>query len=111
MGFRVVDPPRVPLGPSWPNRPLFMSLVLLAALGSGVGVAFLISQLRPTLDSEYQLREVSGLPVLGTVAMDWTETQKAQRRRGIVAFLMSLAGLLSAYAAIMASLVLAVARG
>ena len=40
MGFRVIDPPQVPLAPSAPNRPLLMSLVLLAALGGGFGTCF-----------------------------------------------------------------------
>jgi polysaccharide chain length determinant protein (PEP-CTERM system associated) len=110
MDFRVIDPPQVPSVPKAPNRRLLMSLVLLAALGGGLGVAFLISQIRPTFNDERRLREVSGLQVLGTVVMAWTEAQKARRTRGLVALLISFASLLSAYAAIMAGLVLTASR-
>jgi polysaccharide chain length determinant protein (PEP-CTERM system associated) len=110
MAFRVIDPPEVPSIPKAPNRQLLNSLVLLVALGGGVGFAFLLSQVRPTLDDERRLREVSGLQVLGTVVMAWTDAQKARRTRGLVALLISLVSLLSAYAAIMAGLVLTVSR-
>jgi len=110
MGFRIIDPPQVPRAPSAPNRPLLMSLVLLAALGGGLGIAFLISQLRPTFDGERRLREVSGLQVLGTIAMAWTDEQKRRRTRGLIALLFSLLSLLSAYVAIMASLMMTVSR-
>ena len=96
--------------PKAPNRRLLMSLVLVAALGGGLGAAFLISQIRPTLNDERRLREVSGLQVLGTVAMAWTDAQQARRTRGLVALLISFASLLSAYAAIMAGLVLTASR-
>jgi len=105
MNFRVIDPPRVPSVPKAPNRPLLSSLVLLAALGGGLGAAFLISQIRPTFNDERRLREVSGLHVLGTVIMARTGAQGTRRTRGLIAFLISLASLFSAYAAVMVSLV------
>jgi hypothetical protein len=110
MGFRVIDPPQVPLAPSAPNRPRLMSLVLLAALGGGLGIAFLLGQMRPAFSDERRLREATGLQVLGTVAMAWTDTQKKRRARGLFAFVLSFLSLLSAYAAIMASLMMAVSR-
>jgi len=110
MDFRVIDPPQVPSLPKAPNRRLLMSLVLLAALGGGLGAAFLISQIRPTLNDERRLREVSGLQVLGTVAMAWTDAQKARRTRGLVGLLIAYASLLSTYASIMAALFLNVSR-
>ncbi len=110
MNFRVIDPPQVPSVPKAPNRRLLMSLVLFAALGGGLGAALLISQIRPTLNDERRLREVSGLQVLGTVAMVWTDAQQARRTRGLVALLISIASLLSAYAAIMAGLMLTALR-
>jgi len=110
MDFRVIDPPQVPSVPKAPNRQLLMSLVLLGALGGGLGGAFLISQIRPTFNDERRLREVSGLQVLGTVVMAWTDAQKARRARGVVAFLCSFLSLLSAYAAIMVALVWTASR-
>ena len=106
MGFRVVDPPRLPLSPSAPNRPRLVTVVLLAALAGGLGVAFLIGQLRPTFDNERRLAEATGLPVLGTILANWTDAQRSHRRRGFVAFVILCIGLFSAYGAIMTSLVL-----
>ena len=110
LGFRVIDPPRVPQTPSAPNRPRLMSLVLLAAVGGGLGIAFLLSQLRPTFGDERRLREVSGMQVLGTIAMEWTDEQSRRRTRGLFAFVLSFLSLVSAYAAIMASLMMTVSR-
>ncbi len=110
MNFRVIDPPQVPPVPNAPNRPLLISMVLLGALASGLGFAFLLSQVRPTFVDERRLREVSGLPVFGTVVMAWTEAQLAKRKKGLRAFALSFLGLLSAYAAIMAMLTLTTAR-
>jgi polysaccharide chain length determinant protein (PEP-CTERM system associated) len=107
MGFRVLEPPRVPLTPSAPNRLRLNSFVLLAALASGIGVAFLLSQFRPTFDGERRLREVSGLPVLGTVAMAWTDAQQKRLTLGRRAILVSVVGLILAYAAIMGSVIMA----
>jgi len=109
-GFQVVSPPRVPGAPSEPDRPKLMTLVLLAALACGLGTAWLISQLRPTIDNERRLREVSGLPVLGTVLMGWTDAQIRRRKWGLVALLASIASLISAYGAIIAALMLTVSR-
>jgi polysaccharide chain length determinant protein (PEP-CTERM system associated) len=110
MGFRVIDPPQLPLAPVAPNRPFLMTMVLFAALGSGLGIAFLISQLKPTIYDERRLREVTGLAVLGTVTMSWTEAQRKRRARWLGAFVLSFLSLISAYVAIMAMLILTVSR-
>jgi polysaccharide chain length determinant protein (PEP-CTERM system associated) len=110
MDFRVIDPPQVPSTPIAPNRPLLISMVLLAALAGGAAFAFLLSQIRPTVSDERRLREVSELPVFGTVVMAWTGPQLAKRKRGLIAFVLSFLSLLSAYAAIMAVLTLTAVR-
>jgi polysaccharide chain length determinant protein (PEP-CTERM system associated) len=110
MEFRVIDPPQVPSTPSAPNRLLLSSMVLLASIGGGIGFAFLLSQLRPTFQDERRLQEVSGLPVFGSVVMAWTEPQRAKRKKGLMAFLLSFLSLLSAYAAIMGALMLSGSR-
>jgi polysaccharide chain length determinant protein (PEP-CTERM system associated) len=108
MDFRVIDPPQVPLAPNAPNRVLLMSAVLLASLGGGIAFAFLMSQVRPTFNDERRLREVTGLPVFGTVQMAWTDAQRARRKKGLIALMLSVLSLLSAYGAIMAALMLGV---
>jgi protein tyrosine kinase modulator len=110
MGFRVVDPPRLPLAPVGPNDLILVTLVLFVAVFGGIGGAWIVEQLNPTIRDERGLREASGLKVLGTVVLSSTERQNRRRRWGILAFLASFASLLSAYVAIVASLFLAVSR-
>jgi hypothetical protein len=87
-----------------------MSMVLLGALAGGIAFAFLISQLKPTIQDEQGLREISGLPVLGSVIMAWTDAQKRKLKKGLIGFALSVVSLLSAYGAIMAVLMLSTAR-
>jgi len=65
--FRVIDPPTVPVVPSGPERILLSALVLLASLGAGIGFALLLQQIRPVFSTKDTLRQVTGLPVLGSV--------------------------------------------
>jgi len=86
LSFRIIDPPKVPDLPVGPNHRMFFSIVFMVALGAGVGVAFIISQIRPAFYSQSNLREVTGLPVLGTVPMIWTDQQIMQRKRRLFIF-------------------------
>jgi len=104
--FRVVDPPQVSARPKSPDRPRLNSMVLAVALAGGAALAYLLSQLMPTISDERKLREIGGAQVLATVVKDWTAAEKSQRRRGLIAFLFSFASLLSAYAAITFALAL-----
>ena len=108
--FRVIDPPQVPVLPSSPKRRLLMTAVLILAIAGGLGIAFLIGQAKPTFSDERKLRELTGLRVLGTVAMAWTDSQRTQRKRDLITLLLSFASLLSAYAAFMVVLVLTASR-
>jgi polysaccharide chain length determinant protein (PEP-CTERM system associated) len=65
--FRVIEPPIVPISPSGPERAALNTLVLLAALGAGIGVALLLAQLRPTFASRDLLQQVTGVQVVGTI--------------------------------------------
>jgi protein tyrosine kinase modulator len=97
VDFRVVDPPRVPLEPAWPNRILFLSIVPLVGLLAGIAVAFLVSQLRRTVNDRKMLRELTGLPMLGSISMVETESMHARKRRGMLAYAASLLSLLGTY--------------
>ena len=100
--FRVIDPPRAPVKPSGPNRVLFSAAVLLAGLGIGLGLAFLMSQLRPTFDERQNMSDLLGLPVLGSVNMVWTSDQIHARKLRNVSFVTTLTGLLVAFATVLA---------
>lgn len=97
--FRVIDPPRVSPRPVAPNRVMLVSMVFLGALAGGIGVAFLMGQIRPTFSDRKALREVSGLPILGTVTMIWTDGQVRARRRKLTWFVAGAAGLVCLYGA------------
>lgn len=97
--FRVIEPPRVPLDPSGPNRTLFMGVVLLAGLGAGLGIALLLSQLKTTFDNRTMLRNVTDLPVLGTISMEWTPAQRVKMRIEVVVFTFFTLLLMLAYGA------------
>jgi polysaccharide chain length determinant protein (PEP-CTERM system associated) len=104
--FRVVDPPTVPLRPAGPDRLRLASLVFLGALIAGIAFAMLLSQLRPTYLSQHGLRESTGLPILGSVSMNWTDHERAKRKRSFYAFGASLAILVTLYAGVMARMLL-----
>lgn len=98
--FRVIDPPFVPSAPSGPNRPLLMGMVMLGGLAAGLVFAFLLSQLRPVFDDRRTLSEITGIPVLGSVAMVWTAAQTQKRRIELGSFALVGLGLLAVFAGI-----------
>jgi len=67
--FRIIEPPTMPVKPSGPIRPLLDTLVLLAALAGGIGLAVLLTQLHPTFTTREVLQKIAGIPVLGAVSM------------------------------------------
>ncbi|BBL35903.1 hypothetical protein Nstercoris_02180 [Nitrosomonas stercoris] len=101
MSFRIIDPPTVPEQPSGPDRKKFLTLVLLGALSGGIGLAFVISQVRPTFHSQITLRELTGLPILGTVPMIWTEKEKVKGKRRVYIFAISWLMLITCYTALL----------
>ncbi|MFL9923619.1 Wzz/FepE/Etk N-terminal domain-containing protein [Herbaspirillum lusitanum] len=106
MTFRVIDPPTVPRIAVGPNRLRLFSLVFAAAVLAGLGATFVMSQIRPSFLSQHQLQEVTGFPVLGAVAMSWTDAEVAKRKRGVKVFIAAGASLVGVYALTMALLFL-----
>jgi polysaccharide chain length determinant protein (PEP-CTERM system associated) len=104
LTFRVVDPPTAPTKPTGPNRVRLFSLVFVFALGAGVAGAFLMSQVRPTFLSQAALRDVTGLPVLGSIGMNWTDQQRVHRKQRLYALACSVMVLFGAYGAGMAAI-------
>jgi polysaccharide chain length determinant protein (PEP-CTERM system associated) len=107
--FRLIDPPSLPVKPSAPNRLLLMPLAGVAGLAVGLALTFLLSQLRPSFVDGRSLREVTGLPVLGTVSMLSTPERRRARVRGLFAFGGGLAGFVGAIA--VATVVLNIIQG
>lgn len=96
--FRVVDPPQVPSKPSAPNRILLSAGMLGAGLVAGFGLTILLALLRPTFISIQQVREVTGLPVLGSISMHWVPAIRRKKLRELVSFCGACAGLLIVFA-------------
>lgn len=99
--FRIIDPPTVPIDPAAPNRLLLSTTALLLGIGAGLGVAFLLSQLRPTVDSIRMLEELTGRGDLITVSDHATETSQRLRRRAIMSYSLVAVALVGAYTAVM----------
>lgn len=98
--FRTIEPARVPLKPSGPNRLLLASGVLVVALGIGVVLAFLLSQIRPALYDRRSLKEAYGLPVYGVVSRVMTPALLFKRRMEFGAFLTTAMLLLMVFSAV-----------
>lgn len=101
--FRVVDPPRVPLSPSGPDRPLLFSGVLGGALLLGMAFAFVLYQARPTFDDPKVMRDITGIPVLGAVSMVRTDEYLTKRRFALAAFSFAILVLLASYGGVVAT--------
>jgi polysaccharide chain length determinant protein (PEP-CTERM system associated) len=80
--FRIVDPPQLPIVPAEPNRPLLLSIVLLAGLGAGMAAPVVLGQLDRSFATMTQLRDL-GIPILGSVTR---LSLGATRRRATMQF-------------------------
>lgn len=107
--FKLIDPPRASNTPVAPNRLLLLPGVLLLALAAGLGGSFVASQLRPVFFDGRVLREVTGLPVLGTVSMLRRDAAVQKEKRRNRRFLIGFAGLIGIFA--VGILVLALVTG
>jgi polysaccharide chain length determinant protein (PEP-CTERM system associated) len=66
--LEVVDPPQIPQNPVAPKRALLLSGVLIAGLGSGLGLALLLVQLDRSFRDIDDLR-ILGFPVVGGISL------------------------------------------
>ena len=101
LKFRVIDPPRVPLEPSSPDRPLLMTAVLIGSIIIGAMLALLLFMLRPTFDSPRKVIEVLGRPVLGGVSMIYNHEWSTRHRHALIAFSLAGIGLLALYGGVL----------
>ena len=84
--FTTIDPSSAPTAPSTPNRPLLLTLVLLAAIGAGVGAAFAKGQLQTTYATPARLEKASGLPVIGAISEVVRAPERVLRRKRLMQF-------------------------
>ena len=106
LQFRIIEPPLVPKRPSGPNRLILYTAVLIIGFGSGIGVAFLVSQLNPILIRPKQLLQVADYPIWGTVThLDLSEIKRKNRNRLLI-FLLSSGSIVAMYAVLAAAEIL-----
>lgn len=101
MSFKIIDPPTMPQRPIGPNRALYFSAVLAAGLLSGSVTALGLAEMRPTFLSPAELRAATGLRVLGTISMNWTDDEKRRHWRDRLGFGAGGACLLLGYGGVM----------
>ena len=91
--FDLVDPPVVPQSPAAPNRPLLLIGVLLVGLAAGAGAAYAMGQLRSSFATAAKLEKSMGLPVIGSVSLNLSDSAKALRAKRLKQFAGACAGL------------------
>jgi len=99
--FRIIDPPRVPMKPSGPNRLLFLTVVFAAAIAAGLGWGFLRYIIQPTFIDSSQIKNKIGLPVLGSVGLYLKDEHRRKRRLQLTGFLAVFLLLVITYGAVM----------
>jgi len=86
--FKVIDPPRTPLAPIGPNRLMYSTGVLAAGLGLGIGLGFVLSQIRPVFYDRREVQQIIQLPVFGVVSRIWTPELLLKRKAQLAAFIL-----------------------
>jgi hypothetical protein len=71
--------------------------VLVAAMGAGVALAWLLNQLRPVFWSAHKLGDATGLPVLGAISLTVLPETAQRERRHLLVFGGACAGLVVMY--------------
>lgn len=80
--FRILEPARLPLAPYAPRRYRIILLGLLAGLGAGLGLVFLVEQLDTSFRSIDELQRFTSLPVIAAIP-SIPSTGKGQNSRAV----------------------------
>ncbi|MFC4700158.1 XrtA system polysaccharide chain length determinant [Glaciecola siphonariae] len=97
LQFRIIQPPLAPPEPTGPNRFIFYTGILFVGFGSGIGIAFLLSQVTPVLVRGQQLTSMTGFPILGAVTHLQMEAVKKRNRIRMLVFIASSGAILFMY--------------
>jgi polysaccharide chain length determinant protein (PEP-CTERM system associated) len=96
--YKVFERPAISLIPTGMPRLMLVIAVLVAAIGAGVGFAFLLTWMQKSFSQESELTAAFGLPVLGALSEVKSDAVLAERRRDYK----RLAGAFAALAAVAA---------
>ena len=98
LQFRIIRPPLIASQPSGPQRILFYTGILFFGFGLGVGIALLMSMIKPVLVRGQQLGELTGFPIWGMVGhLDIVKIRKRNKMR-IFIFALSSGAIILLYA-------------
>jgi hypothetical protein len=100
--FEVVLPPTAPIVPVWPRRTKLLAEIWILALVVGAGLAYGLHVLRPIVSSVRAANEASSFPVLGIVSEAFPARDRARVVRSLWRFCAASAGLLVAFAVVLA---------
>ncbi len=100
--FQVIEPPHVTTRPVAPNRARMSTAVLGGAFAAAGGLAMLLSLLKPTYGDIGQLRNNTGLHVLGRVGQVRSKWEERRRRLTMMVYGLLVLVLLAAYLVIIA---------
>jgi polysaccharide chain length determinant protein (PEP-CTERM system associated) len=84
--FEIVEAPNTAFDPISPARPILIIAICALALALGVGVAFVLHELRPVFTSARRLAEATGLAVLGTVSLTSLDQRERELKRAYVGY-------------------------
>jgi len=101
LKFKVVDPANLPDTPSSPQRKIFYSAILFIGFAVGLALALLTVFIRPSFVEAKHLRDVTGIPMLGTVSIIISETQAKRNRFRFIMFALANILLLFSYTGVM----------
>jgi len=99
VDFRLIDPPRASNKPVAPNRLLLLPVALLASIGGGLGIAFLLSQFRAVFFDARAVRNTVALPILGVVTLVLSDSARTRESRSLKKFGLASSGLLGMFIA------------
>lgn len=97
LKFKIADAPNTPLQPSSPKRKIFYTAILIIGMLFGLAFALLLYLIRPTIMSLSQLRQITGLPVLGAVSFKANEVKSLLNRKEVLKYSVATFGLLMFY--------------
>jgi polysaccharide chain length determinant protein (PEP-CTERM system associated) len=106
LQFEILDPPRVPLSPTGPNRLKWVTMVFFLALGAGVGASILLSQIRPKIYNRQSLKDLTTLPILGTVSKLNSVGNHLAKGASHISYSLASGALLLGYAALVLSYIM-----
>ncbi len=101
--FQVLEPASLPTRPFKPDRPMVLGLALLASMVVGVGGAFTLEMLDPTLRGSREFKNFFDMPILACLPVirdDGLNRRLAVRRAAIAGVLVSILGVYLAFLAV-----------